>query len=253
MTVPNAKTIFVPGAWMGGWIWEPTVNRLHDRGVAAETMTLRGLLPGEPEADIAAICLEDHIQQLVKHIESHDSRAFVLVSHSYSAMVTAAAADRLGGRVLGLIHVGGFVPTSGRSLMDDWGDSDDMRAQEESDIKAAGDLWLAPTREMLDHEPDLAASDRDFLAARFTPHPGRTVTDPVQLSTPVDVQPSTYVAVTPSGGFEDAWSNAPPAAAAASRWRRKHLVSGHWPMVSALDSTVDLLESEIGHYIPEGR
>src|SRR5699024_7408687 len=101
-------------------------------------------------------------------------------------------------------------------------------------------------------EPDLAASDRDFLAAKFTPHPGRTVTDPAQLSAPVDVQPSTYVAVTASGGFDEEWSTARPAAAAASRWRRKHLVSGHWPMVSDLDATVDLLEAEIRHYTRTG-
>src|SRR5699024_7671028 len=73
-----------------------------------------------------------------------------------------------------------------------------------------------------------------------------------QLSAPVDVQPSTYVAVTASGGFDEAWSTAPPAAAAASRWRRKHLVSGHWPMVSDLDATVDLLEAEIRHYTRTG-
>lgn len=29
MTAP--KTVRVPGAWMGGWIWEPTVRQLLDR------------------------------------------------------------------------------------------------------------------------------------------------------------------------------------------------------------------------------
>ena len=237
---------------MGGWVWKPAAERLLSRGLDAEVITLHGLSPGESSADIAVVRLEDHIQQLVEHVRNESPRPVIFVSHSYSGMVTASAADRIGDQVLGLIHLGAFLPRTGRSLLDDWGGSDEERAQEQADITAAGNLWLAPTREMLGHEPDLAASDRDFLAAKFTPHPGRTVTDPAQLSAPVDVQPSTYVAVTASGGFDEAWSTAPPAAAAASRWRRKHLVSGHWPMVSDLDATVDLLEAEIRHYTRTG-
>lgn len=33
-------TILVPGAWMGGWIWEPTVQILRQHGIDAETITL---------------------------------------------------------------------------------------------------------------------------------------------------------------------------------------------------------------------
>lgn len=180
---------------MGAWIWESTADELRDRGLDAETITLRGLNPGESSTDIAAVRLANHVQQLIKHVEE-ESQPVVLVSHSYSGIVTASAADRLGDQVLGLIHVGAFVPTSGRSLLDDWGDSDDGRAQERSEIEASGNLWPAPTR----------------------------------------------------GGLDEAWNDAPAVAAAASRWRRKHLVSGHWPMLSAPESTVDLLDTEIRHY-----
>lgn len=233
---------------MGGWIWDPTVERLRERGIDAETITLRGLCPGEAAADIAAVRLEDHVEQLVEHIEELGPSPVVFVSHSYSAMVTASAADRLGDRVRGLVHVGGFVPASGRSLLDDWGDSIEEREQERADIEAAGQLWLAPTRELLDYEADLAPGDKDFLAAKFTPHPGPTITDSAQLSAPAEVQSSTYVALTPHGGLDEAWGDAPIVAKQASGWRRKHIVSGHWPMVSALEATVDLLETEILHY-----
>lgn len=248
----EAKVVLVPGAWMGGWVWKPAAEQLLSRGIDAEIITLHGLRRGESSADIAAVRLEDHIQQLVEHVQSQNARPVIFVSHSYSGMVTASAADRIEAQVLGLIHLGAFLPKSGRSLLDDWGGSDKQRAQERADIEAADGLWLPPTREMLDYEPDLTADDRDFLAAHFTAHPGRTITDHAQLSAPVAVQPSTFVAFTPAGTFEDAWNNAPPVAAAASRWRRKHLVSGHWPMVSNLDATVNLLEAEIRHYIRTG-
>lgn len=251
MEASTAKTILVPGAWMGEWIWEPTAARLRIRDIDAEAITLQGLEPGSFDADVAAVRLDDHVQQLVEHVKNEGSRPVVLVSHSYSGIVTASVADRIGDQVIGLIHVGAFVPRLGHALLDDWGDSDDDRAQECADIEAAGDLWVAPTREMLDHEADLTPSDRDFLASKFTPHPGRTILDPGELSAPVADQPSTYVALSPSGGFEEAWNGAPPAAKAASGWRRKHIVSGHWPMVSAIDVTVEVLTSEIRHYDSE--
>ncbi|MDN4480014.1 alpha/beta hydrolase [Demequina muriae] len=253
MIASRAKVVLVPGAWMGGWVWEPAAEALRSRGLDAETITLKGLGPGESDADIAAVRLDDHVQQLVDHVHRGSSRPAVLVSHSYSGMVTASAADRLGEQVSGLIHLGAFVPRPGRSLLDDWGGSDDERAQERADIEAAGNLWHAPTREMLDYETDLSPRDRDRLASKFTAHPGRTVLDPAQLSEPAERQPSTYVALTPHGGFDEAWMGAPKIAKAAAGWRREHILSGHWPMVSALDATVDVLESEIRHYSAESR
>lgn len=252
MTEPTARAILVPGAWMGGWIWQPTVEHLRDRGIDAETITLEGLDAGESDASIASVSLEDHVQQLVELVEQDRTRPVVLVSHSYSGMVTASAADRLGSRVAGSIHVGAFVPTAGRSLLDDWGDSDAERAQERADVEAAGGLWQAPTRQMLEFEADLDGADRDLLAARLTPHPGRTILDPAALSRPASDQRSTYVALAPNGDVDEAWDAAPPAAKAASGWRRRHIVAGHWPMLSAFDATVDLIDAEIRHHATEG-
>lgn len=251
MTTSEAKVILVPGAWMGSWIWDPSVERLRGRGIDAEAITLKGLEPGVSEASMAEVRLDDHVQQLVEHVSNDSSRLVVLVSHSYSGMVASSAADRLGDRVIGLIHVGAFVARDGRSLLDDWGDSNEERAQERADIEAAGNLWHAPTRQMLDFETDLSPNDRDFLSSKFTAHPGWTVLDPADLSAPAQQQPSTYVALTTRGGLNEAWNDAPEVAKAATGWRRKHLVSGHWPMVSSLDATVDLLEAEFHYYAAE--
>lgn len=251
VSIATVKTILVPGAWMGAWIWEPTAQNLRELGIDAEAVTLRGLEPAQSESAIAAVRLDDHVQQLVEHVSALGSRPVVLVSHSYSAMPTALAADRLGGLVRGLIHVGGFLPVDGRSLLDDWGDSSGDRAQEAADITAAGHLWLPPERQMLDLEPDLTPADRDFLAERFTLHPGRTITDPAILSAPVGEQPSTYVHLSLRGGAEDAWEHAPRVAKDASSWRRAHLRSGHWPMISVPGSTTNLIAEEITFYSAE--
>lgn len=184
-----AHVILVPGAWMGGWIGEPTVQWLRARDIDAETMTLRGLEPGRSDADIARVSLGDHVQQLV---DAH-------------------------------------------ALLDNWGSADDERAHEEADIEAAGNLWLAPTREMLDYVDDLTDADRDYLTFKFTAHPGRTVLDAAHLSSPVEEQLTTYVALSLKDDFD-------------TTWQRRSLASGHWPMVSAFDETAALIEEEIRHY-----
>lgn len=237
-----AHVILVPGAWMGGWIWEPTVNRLRSRGIDAETMTLRGLEPGQLDADIAHVSLEDHVQQLVDAIKQTRADKVILVSHSYSGVVVAAAADRLRAQVAGIIHIGAFLPIDAHALLDNWGATDDEHAQEKADIEAAGNLWLAPTREMLDYVEDLSGADRDYLASKFTAHPGRTVLDAAHLSSPVEEQPATYVALSLKDDFDTAWEDAPAVARSAATWQRRSLVSGHWPMVSAFDETAALLE-----------
>lgn len=248
MNTEAIKTVLVPGAWMGAWIWEPTAERLRAQGFHAEAITLRGLEPEQSARAIPAVRLEDHVQQLISHISTRDARPTVLVSHSYSAFPTALAADQLDTQVCGLVHFGGFLPEDGRSLLDGWGDSAVARKQERADIAEAGELWMPPERSMLDYETDLTPEDRDFLAERFTPHPGQTITEPARLSTPVAAQPSTYVALSLHGGEAGAWEQAPAVAKLASNWRRRHLRSGHWPMLSTPETTADLIAEEIRLY-----
>ncbi|MGQ7788596.1 hypothetical protein [Nesterenkonia sp. K-15-9-6] len=60
MTTPAAKAILVPGAWMGRWIWQQSAERLRNRGIDAEAITLKGLASGQSDADIAEVRLDDH-------------------------------------------------------------------------------------------------------------------------------------------------------------------------------------------------
>lgn len=246
MTTTTTTAVLVPGAWMAEWIWEPTAYALRKRGLGADTLTLRGLADGTSPADAAAVRLSDHVDELAAFVEKQ-AGPVVLVGHSYSSMVTGQVADRLGDRVRGLVHVGGFLPEDGRSLLDGWGDSAEARRQEEADIEAAGGLWAAPTLAMLQHEVGLSADDREFLAARLVAHPGRTVTDPAVLRTDLAAQPTTYVALSASGA-EQAWAEAPEIARRAPGWRRRHIGGGHWPMVSRPDEMIELLADELAHY-----
>ncbi|PWJ02214.1 hypothetical protein DKG34_39875 [Streptomyces sp. NWU49] len=235
--------ILVPGAWSGAWVWERTANELRSRGLRVEAVTLRGLEADQLPTDIAAVHLEDHVEQ-VSALVTRSTDSVVLVGHSYSSMVTAQVADRVGRQVVGLIHFGGFVPTDGRSLLDDWGDSPSARDRERQEIVDAGNLWLPPERHMLEHERDLTEADRNFLAEHFTLHPGHTVTDPAHLNTDTSSQPTTYVILSP----DDISTVSRASEAAPSGWRIEHLASGHWPMLSQPHEVVDLIAREAVRY-----
>ena len=244
------SVVLVPGAWMGGWIWAPAVAALRGFGHRPRTLTLAGLRSDPPDHDRASVRLADHVAELVALLDAEwadGADGAVLVSHSYSATVTAQAADRRPGFVRGLIHVGGFLPVHGRALIDDWGTSDAERAAERAVIAAAGGLWAPPTRDDLAAVPDLAEADRARLTRRLVPHPGRTVTDPAVLSAPLSAQPTTYVALG-TGGGSAARADLPPPAREARRsdaWRVRALAAGHWPMLTAFDDLVRLLDAEI--------
>lgn len=92
--------------------------------------------------------------------------------------------------------------------------------------------------------PDLDPASRDWFAARFTPHPGRTVLDPARPDRPVSTQVASHVSLAPPGA--DALGDLPPELAGELpvTWRLRTLTSGHWPMVSTPSALTGVLIEE---------
>lgn len=237
--------VLVPGAWMGGVSWQDAVTRLEKAGYRALTLTLTGL--GEAaDAELGEIGLERHVLDVVELLEQHDLSDVILVGHSYSGLIVGQVAERVPERIRHSVYVASFLPRDGRSLIDDWGDDEDMRVQERQDILDNGRVWEPPPAEGLPEIGDLSESDARWLSENFTPHPGGTVLDEVRLQTPITDQALTFVATGPEG--EDPMASLPPELSASTpeRWTLRTLTSGHWPMVSKPEQLVELLISEAG-------
>lgn len=231
--------VLVPGAWMGGWIWDRTVQALRERGHDAHTLTLAGLSADASPQDAARPGLADHVDQVLAAVEG--AAECVLVAHSYSGTVVGQVADRLGARVRRSVHLGSFLPEDGRALIDLWGPG--ARAEEAAAIERHGGLWAPPTPVELEGERDLSRAQRDYLLDRFRPHPGRTVLDPARMGAAVTAQPMTYVSLAPAGA--DPWAAAPAEVRSLPATARRSLASGHWPMLGRPEALVSLLEEEI--------
>jgi Pyridoxamine 5'-phosphate oxidase len=123
------------------------------------------------------------------------------------------------------------------------------RAAELAGIAEHGGRWLPPTAEDLSHEPGLTPEQRAWLAAHFTDHPGRTVSEPLSLRRPLSTQPTTYIATT--GGAHSPTAEV-QAMRSEPRWTFRTLEAGHWPMVTVPGELVRLLD-EAARAEPVGR
>lgn len=243
LTPQQPAIVLVPGAWMGDWIWDDVAVRLRALGDRVSTLTLPGLHAGTSPEDAAAVTLADHVSALREHVEALDVDSVLLVGHSYSGMVVGQVADQLPDLVRHSVHIGSFLPRDGRSLIDDWGENEQARAAERSDIVADGMLWAPPPPAALQLDPALDARQRAWLLERFVPHPGRTVLDPAQLERPITDQRGTYVTDAPMDG--DLPAGLPPElSTAGSAWTVKRLGSGHWPMLTNRAELTQLLHDE---------
>lgn len=228
--------VLVPGAWLGGYVWERVSTGLLNAGHDVRPVTLPGL---GNRADETGVGLRDHVDDLVGLIERADLHDVVLVGHSYAGIPTALAALEVGERLRHLVLVDANVPVEGQSFVDLGGPQgrEALLAQ----LAEHDGAWPPLGHDALDGH-GLTHADVHFFEDWSKPHPGRTLTDVVPAGTGLAAAlrevPTTYVkslAVQP---------DPPPEVAAllgAEHWRLATLDTGHWPMWSAPDALTTLL------------
>ena len=79
MTSTSPVFVLVPGAWHGGWAWQPVARRLREAGCAAVTITLPGLADGDKRGGLR---LSDAVDHVVAEASHRDLSEVVLVGHS---------------------------------------------------------------------------------------------------------------------------------------------------------------------------
>lgn len=116
MTVIPSTFVLVPGAWQGGWSWQPVARRLRAAGHEAITVTLPGLADGDsPEG----LRLSDAMAHLVDEVDKRGLKEVTLVGHSWGGYPITGAAHDLVGRVSKVIYYNAVVPARGVPLIDE--------------------------------------------------------------------------------------------------------------------------------------
>jgi pimeloyl-ACP methyl ester carboxylesterase len=230
----TAAYVLVPGFWLGAWVWRPVADSLRELGHVVHAVDLTGM--GEraplasPETD-----LETHIDDLVHLLEQQDLHDVVLVGHSYGALVTTGAADRLPERVARLVYIDSGPLPEGMAQADFEGP--DARAANEELVRTHGQGWRLPPPRWAELAAGVPGVDGAAVAALVEgsqPQPWLTATQPVALTGAWEWLPRTGVLC--SFSLEQVKQMAPHAPVFAlmvnGDWTYVELPTWHWPMIS---------------------
>ncbi|WP_345710506.1 alpha/beta hydrolase [Kineococcus glutinatus] len=237
--------VLVPGFWLGASIWRAVADPLRAHGHVVHAVDLSGM--GErahlasPQTDLTT-----HVDDVVHLLEQHDLHDVVLVGHSYGALVTTGAADRVPERVARLVYIDSGPLPDGTAQADF--DGPEARMADEDRVMTDGEGWKLPPPPWSVIAAEVPEVDDDAVAALVEssrPQPWRTATQPVALTGAWERLPRTGVLC--SFSLEQLRQMAPGAPVFVHMvdgdWTYVELPTWHWPMVSRPVELAEVLES----------
>ena len=168
-----ATYVLVHGAYQGGWIWKPVVDRLRAAGHQVYAPTLDGcaerhhlVRPG--------ITAGTHAEEIAQLMFYEDLARVVLVGTSSGGMVICKAAELARDRIGHLAFVDALALMPGERVGDI---VKRVSANETTSITTGPSRSDVETRLFGDLAPELRA----WALARYTPHPVAALDAPVEL------------------------------------------------------------------------
>jgi pimeloyl-ACP methyl ester carboxylesterase len=176
MTSTFPVSVLVPGAWHGGWAWQPVARRLREAGCAAVTITLPGLADGDERGGLR---LSDAVDHVVAEVSRRDLSEVVLVGHSWGGYVITGAAHRLAGRLAKVVYYNAVVPARGTAMVDE---NAGYAAMIRAAIEASPDGSISVAREQVPmFMPEADEQVQDLLFELLVPQPGGYFLDPIDV------------------------------------------------------------------------
>lgn len=226
MTRPTL--LLIHGGWCGGWMWQPVLGRLRERGIGVqviERLPSAGVNADELEGLPADVAL---VRKQLGEIDG----PVVLCGHSYGGMVITEFADHPA--ICHSVYLTAFWPGVGQSLrglisgrpLPDW-----IVDRADGSLAVTDDVQRATQALFADLDADRAAQAHEQLvlqsAASFSE----------ASSAPTRSHPTTYVLCTEDQAISLLAQEAMSAAADTTVW----LKSAHCPQLSHPRALADVL------------
>lgn len=227
--------VLVHGSYGGGWIWQKLRPLLRATGHEVYTPTLTGLSDRSHLLG-CGVNLATHITDVVNLLFYEDLTDVTLVGNSYAGMVITGVAAKIPERLKQVVYLDAYLPDDGQSEVELW--PTEMRAAIEADEAAAKGLRQPPPAALFDiSDPEMT----EWLAARLTPQPLATYTDPVSTGAAWS-SAIQHVYIHCTNGRVTTPIFAPFAAKArASGWDVRELAASHVAMLTAPHAVAELL------------
>ncbi|MBB5631358.1 alpha/beta fold hydrolase [Sphaerisporangium krabiense] len=238
--------VLVPGFWLGAWAWREVTERLRADGHTAYPLTLTGLADrehlGGPETR-----LDTHIDDIVTTILHEDLREVVLVAHSGAGGPVTGAADRVPDRIAKVVYLDSGPLPDGLCQLDFYEPEgrDFVRSRLSDGWRYGPPTWQEQTA-LGASTAGIPEDAKPGIAARMTPQPYGTLTQPLRLAGAGADLPKALVSCSfPLDQVKAMIAAAHPFFAALSgpEWELHALPTGHWPMFSRPSDTAHLLGS----------
>jgi pimeloyl-ACP methyl ester carboxylesterase len=219
-----ATFVIVHGGWGGGWEWTPVARKLRERGHEVFTPTLTGL--GERVHLESDIRLSDHIEDVVAVFTFEELRDVVLCGHSYGGMVITGVADQVSDSIRLLVYLDALVPSDGQALQNLVPKEVVQQLLDAVEEQGNGKIPCPP--ELYPPKGLIPEQTRASYIARLRPHPVRTITEPVQISSAIERLPRAFVRCNGGEGVDAEEMIAPFAARArAEGWLYQEMAMPH--------------------------
>lgn len=225
-----ATFVLIHGAYQGGWIWKPVIERLSRAGHTVHAPTLDGCAERAHQMR-AGITTETHADEIVDYLKYHDLSDIVLAGTSSGGMVMARVAELARERINRIVFADALMLMDGEKIRD--------IVTRPAAINT--DLALGPSQEdaegrlLADLEPGL----RTWAAERFTLHPQAVFNQPVVLDSFWDQKWDAAVLYCSGAANPGEAHLRRGAERLGARW---HVIeTGHYPMLSTPDALTEII------------
>jgi pimeloyl-ACP methyl ester carboxylesterase len=167
-----ATYVLIHGAYQGGWIWKPVVERLRAAGHVVQAPTLDGCAERKHELR-PGITVSTHAEEVAQGMFYEDLKEVVLVGTSSGGMVISRAAEQAADRIARLVFVDALALLHGERIAD----------IVKRPTPMATEVATGPTREDAEARmfADLEPATRAWALARYTLHPIAAMNAPMEL------------------------------------------------------------------------
>jgi len=115
MEVGKAPVVLVHGAWQASYAWEEVKNNLTAQGYQVIVVNLKG--HGDDKTPVSELSFSGYVDQVKAAIDSFNEPV-ILIGHSLGGAVITQTATQVPAKIAKLVYVAGFIPQTGRSVLD---------------------------------------------------------------------------------------------------------------------------------------
>lgn len=225
--------LLLHGAYQGGWIWKPIVERLRSQGHNVYAPTLDGCAERAHQLR-AGITTESHADEIIQFLHYHDLIDVVLVGTSSGGMVMARVAEQVPERIRRLVFADALMLMDGEKIRD----IVKRPAAINTDLALGPSVEDAEQRLLAGLDPVL----RRWTAERFTLHPTDVFHQPVKLARFWDMSWQASVLYCSQAANPGEAHLRRGAEKLSASWHE--IDTGHYPMLSTPDALIDVILDE---------